>query len=1061
MWITKVSIKNPVFATMVMVALVVLGVFSYQRLGVEQVPDIAPPKVVVTIDYPGASPEAVENDVTRPIEDTVNTIAGIKQIRSNSYESQSETIVEFQLDTDLAQAVQDVRDRVARIRARLPRDVIEPRITRVETQNSQPVVTYSLMSNTVSLRDLNTLADQVVTKQFQRASGVGQVRVWGGGLRQITLQLRPRDLSAWGLTVAQVMDAVKASNQDIPVGLVQGINAEAMVRVEGRIRDPARFGEIPIAQRVGVDTSGNKGVPVTVRLSQVADIIDGEAERDSIVRLNGAPAVMVRVFKNQQANVVETGDAVKQAAEAMKPLLPAGVELVEVYATSEWVKQSLSGVKHTIVEGAVLTVLIVFLFLKSWRSTIITGLTLPIAVVSTFIAVHLFGFTLNFMTLMALSLCIGLLIDDAIVVRENIVRYLHMGYGHREAALLGTQEIGLAVMATTFTICAVFVPVAFMNGVIGRFFFPFGVTVAVAVLVSLFVSFTLDPMLSSVWPDPKPGPARTAFGRKLRAIGNLPLRFVDWSMDVIGRAYFAVLDRALVRRKTALAIAALTFVLGIGVAGQLGSEFIPDSDDGWINMRLRTAVGASIERSDIKVRQIEAILHDIPEVEMVLATVASGESRNTGEFDVRLVERSKRHRDKKTIETEIRHLLENIAGIELSIGNQAPISVSLLGPDPERLNSIVDDLKARMNAVPGITDVQSSLVDGTPAIAVQLRPVAADLGITADSIGRALRPLVAGEEVGRWLASDGQNYKVWVQTARTERVAASSLDSLLVPTNRIGSDGMPMMVPVRQVAEISIKTSPQVIKRQDLQRRVSISAAAQGRATGDVSNDVRAITKDYPLPLGYRFDIGGQAKDMQESSTAAMGALALAIIFIYIVLASQFGSCIQPIAIMASLPLSFFGAFVALWITYTTLNLFAIIGLIMLMGLVTKNAILVVDFANQAREKGLSIVEALREAGRVRLRPILMTTSAMVFGMLPLAMALGDGAELQAGMGRAIIGGIITSTLLTLVIVPVLYAIFETWREQRAAKKAAAASPAVHVPMSGGAILDAPQDHEK
>jgi hydrophobe/amphiphile efflux-1 (HAE1) family protein len=1051
MWITKVSINNPVFATMVMVALLVLGLFAYQRLGVEQIPDISPPIVVVTVSYPGASPEAVEQDITKPIEETVNTISGIKQIRSNSFESFSRTVVEFELSTNLTQAVQDVRDRVARIRAGLPRDALEPTIMRVETQNAQSVVSYALMAKDMSLRDLTTLADQVVVKQFQRAPGVGQVNIWGATSREITLQLRSRDLTAWGISVDQVMQAVKAANQDVPVGLVQGPSSEAIVRVEGRIRDAKQFADIPIVQRSLPGTDGNAARPVTVRLSQVADVIDGEAERESISRFNNQPSVSVQVYKSQDANVVETGDAVKRAAKDMQVLLPAGVELKEVWASSDWVKGSLDDVKRTIIEGAALTVLIVFLFLKSWRSTVITGLTLPIAVIATFIAIYAFGFTLNFMTMMALSLCIGLLIDDAIVVRENIVRYLGKGYSHIDAARRGTEEIGLAVMATTFTICAVFVPVAFMKGVIGRFFYPFGVTVAVAVLVSLFVSFTLDPMLSSIWHEkPRHAPRnrleRAAFNAFDRAFA-----FIDRVLEAVHRIYGRVLDWALVWRKTTLAIATTTFIAGILVAATLGSEFVPETDDGWISVNLRTAVGSSLERTDAKVRQIEDILRTFPEVEVIDSSIGSGDGRNTAETNIRLVPRDKRERDKKTIEGEMRKKLATVAGAELAFGWGQPISVSLLGSDPERLDSIVRELRDRMAQIPGIADVQSSIVEGTPAVAVKLRPIAADMGVTNESVGRALRPLVAGDEVGNWLGPDGQNYKIMMRVPRSERADPAALDSLLVPTSRMQADGTPMMVPVRQVAEVSFKSSPQVIKRQDLQRKVTISAGTQDRPVGDVSGDVKKLTDTFKLPPGYRFDIGGQSKDMAETGQAALGAMALAVIFIYIVLASQFGSFIQPIAIMASLPLSFFGAFVALKITGTTFNLFAIIGLIMLMGLVTKNAILVVDFANHGRKEGKSIVQALRDAGQVRLRPILMTTCAMIFGMLPLSLALGDGAELQAGMGRAIMGGVMTSTLLTLVVVPVLYAIFETALENRRERKAQRAlRKAAHDAALGG-----------
>ena len=1027
MWITRISINNPVFATMVMVALTVLGIFSYNRLSVERLPNVSPPVVFISISYPGASPEAIETDITKPIEEAVNSVSGIKQIRSSSKESRSETVVEFLLNTDMNQAVQDVRDRVATVRPGFPKDVKEPFIGRFEGDNAEPVVTYALVSDTVPLRDLSSLADQVVVKQFQKAPGVGRVDTAGTAQRQMRAEIKPRELSAWGITVDQVIQAIQVANQDVSVGLVSGSISESMIRIEGKLRDTSGFAAIPIAQRLRPD-----GTPVTIRLSQVADVIDDEAERNSISRINGQRTVILEVYKNQDANVVETGEAIKAAAQRMQPLLPSNVELKEIWADSDWVKRSLDGVKRTIIEGAMLTVLIVFLFLKSWRSTVITGLTLPISVIATFIAVYAMGFTLNFMTMMALSLCIGLLIDDAIVVRENIVRHLRMGKSHWQAARDGTEEIGVAVMATTFTICAVFVPIAFMEGLIGRFFSAFGLTVVVAVLVSLFVSFTLDPMLSSVWPDPE---------RQRKTFIDHVFDPIERLIDRVHAIYGKLLALALRHRWKVLGIATLSFFGAIALIGKVGTEFVPETDDGWLSVSMTMAVGSSLDRTDEKVRQVEALLKEIPEIKFVSVNIGGGggvQGRNAARANIRLIPRDERTKSKKTLEAEIRQKLASVAGIDLAFGWNAPIQLAVLGPDPERLDAILADLMTKLKHVDGITDLRTSLQEGTPALTLKLKDgIAADLGVTAESVGRALRPLVSGEEVSTWMGPDGQNYRVVVRSPKTDRNDLSDLHAVLIPTARVLADGTPLMVPLRQVADLSIKESPREIKRQDLQRRVTISAGAQGRPPGDVGRDVKAIAASFRLPPGYRFDIGGQTREQDESGRAALGALGLAVIFIYIILASQFGSFIQPLAIMASLPLSLIGVVLALLVTGTTLNIFSIIGVIMLMGLVTKNAILLVDFANHGRRDGKSITQALLDAGQVRLRPILMTTFAMVFGMLPLALALGEGAEIQAGMGRAIIGGVITSTLLTLVVVPVLYAMFEGVKERRRARRQA------------------------
>ena len=492
MWITRVSINNPVFATMVMVGIAVLGLFAYNRLRVEQMPDVTLPFVFVLTSYPGASPEAVEADVTKPLEYAINTVSGANLIRSNSKEGRSEIFAEFRMSTDMAKAMQDVRDKIAQVRPGFPRDVKDPLVLRADQENAQPIVSLAVLSPTATLRDLTSLTDQTIVKGLENVPGVARIDISGRVTRQILIQIKPNAVTSLGIGVDQVINAIRAANQDMPAGRITRGQSDSIVRVEGKIKDPAQFGRIIVMQQGGAP----------VYLSQVADVIDGEKEQDSIARINGRPSITLDILKAQDANIVDTGRGIKEAVTALKKRLPPDVELRVANSAADTVEASVDRVKSTIVEGALLTILIVFLFLHSWRSTIITGLTLPIAVIATFIALYAFGFTLNFLTLMALSLCIGLLIDDAIVVRENIVRHLGLGKDHVTAAREGTDEIGLAVMATTFAIVAVFVPIAFMSGIVGRFFFQFGLTVAVAVLVSLFVSFTLDPMLSSVWHDP-------------------------------------------------------------------------------------------------------------------------------------------------------------------------------------------------------------------------------------------------------------------------------------------------------------------------------------------------------------------------------------------------------------------------------------------------------------------------------------------------------------------------------------------------------------------------------
>ena len=1013
MWITRTSINQPVFATMVMAALCVLGIFSYKNLRVERMPDINFPAIFIQVQYPGASPEAVENDVTKPVEEVVNTVNGVRLIRSNSWEGRSETYLELRLDANVERAVQDVRDKIAQIRPGFPREVKDPLVLRGDFDNAQPVVSMAVTSSTRSMRELSTLTEQVIVKRFQNVNGVGRVDVSGSVARQVLINLNPGKMSSQGVGVDEVVRAIQNANMDVPAGRIEQGPTEQLVRVEGKIKDPAGFNKIIVARRA-------KG---PVYLSEVADVVDGEREADNLSRINGKPGISVNVLKVQDANIVEVGNGVKKAAAALAKELPSDVKLEIVYADVEWIEKALNGVKVTIIEGALLTVFIVFLFLHSWRSTVITGLTLPISVIATFTAVYVFGFTLNFITLMALSLCIGLLIDDAIVVRENIVRHLGMGKDHHRAAREGTDEIGLAVMATTFAIVAVFVPVAFMKGIIGRFFFQFGITVAVAVLVSLFVSFTLDPMLSAVWRDP----AETRF-KYAPWLGRVMMR-IEHGVERAHVVYGKLLEWSLNNRKKVLALALAVFIGSFFVLPFVGTEFFPDSDDGRTSFRITTPVGSSLAYTDAKARQVEEVVRSYPVVEMMVANVGTWEGRNVARVDVRLSEKSKRPQlSVKDFEKKVRDKIRAIPGVELAVGYNRPIWINLLGPSPEALEDLTVEILAKMAKIKGITDLESSLKASNPAITMKLNnELASDLGLSVSQIGAAVRPFVAGDVISHWLAPDGQNYDVNVQLPKSGRRIASDLGELYVASARTNADGTPMLVPLRQVVEFKQSTSPQIIKRQELQRRVGLYANVEGRPAGDVGKDVQELLKTIQLPPGYRFDIAGDQQQMEESFNAALAALGMAVIFIYLILASQFGSFIQPVAIMASLPFTLIGVFLALLVTGSTLNMFSIIGIIMLMGLVTKNAILLVDFTNHGLREGLSRHDAILAAGQVRLRPILMTTLAMIFGMLPMAIGSADGGEQNAPMGRAVIGGVITSTLLTLVVVPVIYTYLDTW----------------------------------
>jgi multidrug efflux pump subunit AcrB len=1049
MWMTRVSIQNPVFAAMVMVALCVLGLFSYAKLGVEQMPDITFPGAWLEVRYPGASPEAVEREVIKPIEEAVNTVAGVKRITSRSGEGQGTMSVEFGLNADMGRAMQEVRDRVAAVQSTFPKEVRAPTVARWNNDNSQPVVNLALLSKTRGARELSLLGENNVGKRLQRVEGVARVDINGLTTREVRIDLDPVRLRAYGVTPAEIATALREANADQPVGLLSDNTQDALLRVEGRVRDPKQFAQVVVARRNGL----------ALTLADFGQLVERERQADSVARINGQRAINFNVFKQQDANIVATGDGVKKAMEEIKKTLPPDVELKLIYASSDWVKGSLDGLKHTLIEGALLTIAIVFLFLHSWRSTIITGLTLPIAVISSFIAVYAFGFTLNFMTMMALSLCIGLLIDDAIVVRENIVRHVHMGKDHVTASREGTDEIGLAVMATTFALCAVFVPVAFMGGIIGKFFYPFGIVVVVAVLVSLFVSFTLDPMLSSLWQDPPStklkslwgiGHAiratdrgmdglhtlyerviRWAFSARRYRLGWNPVRRAPWlaiGVPAYGRGFDAHTQRdkqsprrwrfaTLTPRGVVLAIGAASFVVALGLAPLVGSEFVPETDQGYTQLALRMPVGSSLERTDAKVRQIEEIIATLPEIDTVSTWVGGAGQRNQAWLNIALKPRSERSRSQKQLEEDMRARIAKVPGTDASVGFNRPIYVAILGNDAEGLARVANEFAEKVKKIKGAVDVESSVKPGLPAFAVRLKPSAVrELGITAPQLASSLRAYVNGEAATTWTTPDGDQVEVLLRLNEAQRERVDQLRDLPVA---FAKDGTP--ITLASVASIEQVFNPEIIRRQNLQRREAVFAGVQDRSPGEVGDDVQKLIKETTLPPGFSFDVGGQMQQQAEAFGGLLAAMALAVIFIYIVLASQFGSFLQPLAIMASLPLALIGVMLALLFWRSTLNVFSMIGLVMLMGLVTKNAILLVDFANHARKAGATVADALLQAGLIRMRPIVMTTAAMVFGMLPLALALNDGGEIQAPMGRAIIGGVITSTLLTLIVVPVLY----------------------------------------
>lgn len=1032
MFLSDISIKRPVFATMLMVALVVLGVVSYTRLAVDEYPDITSPVISVSVSYPGASPEVVEREIARPIETALNTVDGLYEISSTSQEGSANVRLQFKLGVNPVQMQPEVSAKVGRIRRQLPRDINEPVITRFDP-NDQPIMSVAVSSNERSLRELTDLGDQVIRPRFEAVNGVGGVQINGAATREIHVEVEPASLRAYGLTPDQVAAALQRENQEVPAGRIRQGDAERAIRITGRVTDPMAFADVIVAVRAGA--------PIRVR--DVGRVVDTIAERRSASLLGNVPTLSLEVLKISGSNTVEVATNVKQVVSDIERQLPQDVKLTVTRDDSRRIKEALHDVQLTILLGAALTVMIIYLFLNSWRSTVITGLTLPVSIISAFFAMWALKFTINTMTLMALSLAIGLLIDDAIVVRENIVRHVGMGKDKRQAAKDGTDEIGLAVFATTLAVVAVFVPVAFMGGQIGKIFFQFGVSVAFAVTVSLFVSFTLDPMLSSVWHDPH----AEEHGAQARAhagpIRRIALAFDD-AFDRVANRYPGWLRAALHHRALVMAGAFASILVALAIGSRLGKTWMPDFDGGEFGVSYRTSPGASLSYTLSRARALDAFIRGIPEVSFTTLSVGGmGRSGPSGgNINVRLKPKAVRTRSQFEIQSRILARLDSapFPGLSVSIGQTPsifggrgpPITVNVQGPEPQRLRLIASQVLEVLRRVPGMKGAQSSDEGNVPQLDVRVdRQQAWAAGLGVNSIANTLRPLFAGERSTVWQDPLGFTHDVIV--IYPESLRTNERDVANIPVMGAGVDsrtGLPASIPLSQVAEIRSGIGPQQIDRRALERQIRISVQVLPNAPiGDVADRAKAALDSLVLPPGYRTVFTGNIEELNNTKRYVSEALFLAVIFIYLILASLFGSFVQPLAIMLALPLSFLGVSLALFMTKGTLNVMSMIGIIMLMGLVTKNGILLIDFVNQRRAAGVNRLDAILQSGRIRLRPIIMTTFSMSFGMLPLAFAIGEGAEQRAPMARAVIGGLITSTLLTLFVVPVVYTLLDDLAE--------------------------------
>jgi hydrophobic/amphiphilic exporter-1 (mainly G- bacteria), HAE1 family len=1062
-FISDFAIKRPIVTVTTMIAIVAFGIYALFKTDVDEFPDIQQPIVLVAVPYPGASPAQVEREVVDRMEEQFNAISGIDQITSTSTDGFAQIVVFYLYGKDPDQGAQDIRDAISEIRDKLPAEMKEP-IIKKQDPGVLPIMSLALTSKTMSPSELTILADPGITKELRSITGVAQVTMSGGVDRTIAVNVRPADLQAAHVSVADVVNALNSQNLAAPVGAVVGPLTEQQIRLQGRLESPQDFLQLVVANRGGQ----------LVRLGQVADVKDTSVEARSVALYNGQLGIGMDITKSKGISTTRVADDIKVRIAEVQKTLPPGVHLTLVRDAGVRVRNSVRNVEEALIEGALLTVLVVFLFLNSWRSTIITGLALPVSTIAAFIAVWACGFTLNTMSLLGLSLAIGILIDDAIVVRENIVRHIELGEDHVAASHSGTDEIGLAVTATTFSIVAVFVPVAFMNGIAGQWFKPFALTIACAVLVSLFVSFSLDPMLSAYWPDPQleAHERRNALGRALD-------RFNVW-FDRQADGYKRVIGWALDHRVAMVVLALVSFAGAIVLQVTVGGGgFIPDSDRSEFDIDVQTPPGSNLDYMRLKLDELGRVVRSHPEVDYTYATV--GDAAGSGRVDdadiyVRLVPKSRRHASQQVFAQTIRDEISRVGGVTPYVfsngfgDKRKQIEVQLRGTDDAVLTRFAAQVLAQVRTVKGAADAGLSTKGQRPELQIDLnRGLAATLGVSVGTVAQSLRPAFAGVHAGDWVDPTGKTRDVTVRLApeaRTNLADLAQLPLVLPGAAAIANPaaaamggaggGAPLTtIPLGQVATISTTLGPAEIDHLDRDEVITVGANPVGTSLSEVSKAINAKIAKLPLPPGVRITQGGQVKDQATVYGSIFAALGLAVMLMYLILVVQFGSFLDPLAIMMSLPLSLIGVVIALIVTHDTLNIMSLIGVILLMGIVAKNAILLIDFAKWSKEKtGSSTRDALIEAGRIRLRPILMTTLALIAGMIPVALGFGEGADFRSPLGRAVIGGVITSTFLTLLVIPTFYEILDEWRSGMQAflgRRAAARKKAKGQPEGAGA----------
>lgn len=1018
---SETAIRRPVLTTMAFGALVVFGLIAYRTIGMSLYPEVDMPVVTVTVVFEGASPETVETEVTEVVEESLSTISGIKSMRSETSEGVSQVFLEFEMERDIDVAAQDVRDKVSTMRSELPLDAEPPVIEKLDP-DAQPILGI-VLAGQASIRELTVYADDVIKPRLESINGVGGVKLIGDREREVRVWLRADDLMAHNLSAQDVIDSLRTENIEFPGGRIESAKRELVVKTHGRIKDVSDFQNLIVRQN-GVDL---------VRLREVAFVEDGIEDQRSLARLNGQPAVSLQVRQQSGTNMVGIAAEALEELDTLRASLPRGYKLVVVQDLSLFVKKSVREAQGELLRGGTLAVLVILLFLRSFRGAFVSAVTIPATIISTYAFMLAMGFTINIMTMLGLTICVGMIIDDSIVVVENTYRHMQAGLNAFNAAIAAMNEIGFAVVATSVSIGAVFIPVAFMDGMVGQFFYEFGMTVAFAVFVSTMIALTLSPMLCARMLTKPHSSADDAENP------NGFLAWFDWIFESgFGRvesSYGALLKFAL-RWRFAVILASIgVFVASLMLLPFIGKEFTPVEDEGQFSIQFESPVGSSIGQTSSIAATIESRLEDLPAVQDIYTTIGGQYEGavTVAQIMVQLVDISERDISQLEVMGMARSRLADLAHLRMSINpinrmggggyRTAPIQYNLRGDDLDEIEGIANQIVENLQSIPGFVDVNSTAQSGKPEIAIDIdRDRASDLGVKVEDLGRAVNALIGGQAVSNFEA-DGKSYDVRVRLVGSQRERSNALESL--PVRR--RDGQ--LTQLQNIASIRETFGPTSIEREGRQRQVTVLANLEpSKPLGEGITDLERFVAERGLPEDVQSVFTGSADMMNETFANIMFCLFLSVVLTYMVLAAQFESFLHPFTIMLSLPLSIGGAFGGLWIMGRTLNIFSMIGMVMLMGLVTKNAILLVDYANLLRREGMDKDEALLRAGPVRLRPILMTALSTIAGMLPVAAGLGAGAESRAPMGACVVGGMITSTMLTLVVIPVVYSLVDDTR---------------------------------